>query len=415
MQFYAEGGTITKRHPVTSRFAEGASEDFDKITVDDVIRIDHSSHVGNIDKTHLLLKGDIPNGDHYVRVKNRTGALLNINHLGKLYAYAGISSPEITMLTTTSAENVNKIGEHETEIDALITATQTLSTATQTLSTATQTLSADLQTVEITLNNAAPATSTAVENSIVKRDNVNGTVFTTLDTHIISADEAVYLEKNAQLLFSPYHMVNGVLVKKVGWVFRFGRAEEQSDVGDNTQDGLEFISPSTNEIRIQVNEASPTIETVNNKFTNVWVRLRDAQRNAQYEINQFGGQTRIHATLNKPLTPGVATTSGFSGGVTDFVFTLGAAWVFSNVAEHEIILTRTTLNPYMVYIFCFLDSVGANIQSRVFIKRQTNLIEGISVPSEIRCVLAAEARNGELQFAAGTKIVLRLRVQHFIV
>ena len=384
MQFYAEGGTITKRHPVTSRFAEGASEDFDKITVDDVIKIDHSSHVGNIDKTHLLLKGDIPNGDHYVRVKNSTGALLNINHLGKLYAYAGISSPEITTLTTTSAENVNKIGEHETEIDALITATQTLSTATQTLS-------ADLQTVEITLNNAAPATSTAVENSIVKRDNVNGTVFTTLDTHIISADEAVYLEKNAQLLFSPYHMVNGVLVKKVGWVFRFGRAEEQSDVGDNTQDGLEFISPSTNEIRIQVNEASPTIETVNNKFTNVWVRLRDAQRNAQYEINQFGGQTRIHATLNKPLTPGVATTSGFSGGVTDFVFTLGAAWVFSNVAEHEIILTRTTLNPYMVYIFCFLDSVGANIQSRVFIKRQTNLIEGISVPSEIRCVLAAES------------------------
>ena len=81
MQFYAEGGTITKRHPVTSRFAEGASEDFDKITVDDVIKIDHSSHVGNIDKTHLLLKGDIPNGDHYVRVKNSTGALLNINHL----------------------------------------------------------------------------------------------------------------------------------------------------------------------------------------------------------------------------------------------------------------------------------------------------------------------------------------------
>lgn len=100
MQFYAEGGTITKRHPVTIRFAEGASEDFDQITVDDVIRIDHASHVGNIDKTHLLLKGDIPSGDHYVRVKNSTGALLNINHLGKLYAYAGISSPEITTLTS---------------------------------------------------------------------------------------------------------------------------------------------------------------------------------------------------------------------------------------------------------------------------------------------------------------------------
>jgi hypothetical protein len=68
MQFYAEGGTITKRHPVTSRFAEGGSEEFDKITVDDVIRIDHSSHVGNEDKAHLLLKGDLPVGDHYIRV-----------------------------------------------------------------------------------------------------------------------------------------------------------------------------------------------------------------------------------------------------------------------------------------------------------------------------------------------------------
>ena len=408
MQFYAEGGTITKRHPVTIRFAEGTSEDFDRITVDDVIRIDHASHVGNIDKTHLLLKGDIPSGDHYVRVKNSTGALLNINHLGKLYAYAGISSPEITTLTTTSADNVSRIVAHDTEISALITATQTLNTTTQTLNT-------DLQSVEITVNNAAPATSTAVENSIVKRDNVNGTVFTILDTNILSADEAVQLVKDGQLLFTPYHLVNGVNVPKVGWTFRLGRSDDQTDISDNTQDGLEFISPSTNEVRIQVNEATPTIETVNNKYQHVWVRHRDVQRTSQYEVNQFGSHTRIHATEQASITPGIETTGGFATGVTDYVLTLGSAWVFANVSEHEVSLTRADLNPYFVYSFCFLDAPGVSVQSRVYIKRETHLVEGISIPSELRYVLAAEPRSGELQFAAGTKIVLRVNVSHFIV
>ena len=400
MQFYAEGGTITKRHPVTSRFAEGASEDFDRITVDDVIRIDHSSHVGNEDKTHLLLKGDIPVGDHYVRVKNSGGTLLNINHLGKLHAFAGISSPEITNLTTVLTANVIKTDSNEDGLDAL--------------NVSIGTVGSDLQALEITVNNAAPATSTAVENSLVKRDNVNGTVFTNLDADIISSDNAFLLVKDGQLLFEPYHTVNGILVPKQGWTFRFGRSDDQADVSDNTQDGLEFISPSTNEVRIQVNEASPTIETVNNKYQDVWARYRDASRDSQYEVNQYGGHTRVHNTQNVSLTPGTAATSDFYGGVTDFNFTLAAAWVFGNVSEVEIVLSKTEIHPYQAYTFCYLDTVGANVHSRVYIKRETHLVESIAVPSELRYILAAEPRNGELQFAAGTKIVLRVRVQMLI-
>ena len=119
MQYYAEGGTIYKRHPVTTRFAEGSSEDFDRITVDDVIRIDHSSHVGNVDKTHLLLKGDIPVGDHYLRVKNSNGTLLSINHNGKLHAFSGISSPEITNTTLVMTQNVEHIDTNAEQIEAL--------------------------------------------------------------------------------------------------------------------------------------------------------------------------------------------------------------------------------------------------------------------------------------------------------
>ena len=400
MQFYAEGGTITKRHPVTNRFAEGASGNFDKLSVDDVVWIDHSSHVGNEDKSHLLLKGDLPLGDHYVRVKNSAGTLLNINHVGKLHAYAGISSPEITHLTTVLTANVIKTEDNEEGVDALNASIGTVGT--------------DLAALEIAVNNAAPATSSAVENSLVKRDNVNGTVFTLLEADIISSDNAVLLVKDGQLLFKPYHVVNGINVPKHGWSFRFGRSDDQADISDNTQDGLEFISPSTNEIRIQVNEASPTIETVNNKYQGVWVRHRNAARVSQYEVNQYGEKTRVHWTVPISLTPGIAATKDFSVGVNDFNITLAAAWVFGNVPEVEIILSKTEIHPYQVYAFCFLDTVGANVQSRVYIKRETHLVESIAVPSELRYILAAEPRAGELQFAAGTKIVLRVRVQMLI-
>jgi hypothetical protein len=408
MQFYAEGGTITKRHPVTSRFAEGASEDFDKITVDDVIRIDHSSHVGNEDKAHLLLKGDLPVGDHYVRVKNSGGTLMNINHAGKIHAFAGLSSPEITNLTTVLTANV--------------TNTSTNTTGLANLNSSIATVGTDIAALEIVVNNAAPATSTAVENSIVKRDNVNGTVFTKLDTDILSAETAVNLVKDGQLLFTPHTMVNGVSVPKPGvngvdWQFRFGRAEETADTSDNTQDGLEFISPSRNEILIQVNEGNPTITTVNDKLHDVWVRHRDSQRTSQYEVNQFGNHTRIHVISNISMTPGILLSQNpaFGEGVTDFVFTLATPWIFANVPEHEVILERHLSNPYNVFTFLFMSNPGVNIQSRVYLKRETHMIDNLSVASELRYIIAVEPRGAETQFPTGTKMVLRVKIDHFII
>ena len=403
MQFYAEGGTITKRYPVTSRFAEGGSEDFDRITVDDVIRIDHSSHVGNEDKAHLLLKGDLPVGDHYIRVKNSNGTLMNINHAGKIHAFAGLSSPEITNITTVLTANV--------------TNTSTNTTGVANLNSSIATVGTDLAALEIVVNNAAPATSTAVENSIVKRDNVNGTVFTLLDTNIISADTAMHIIKDGQLLYKPYHMVNGVLVPKQGWQFRFGRAEETTDVSDNTQDGLEFISPSSNEILIQVNEENPTITTVNDKFHDVWVRHRDNQRTSQFEVNQYGSHTRIHVTSPISMTPGILLSQNpqFAEGVTDYVFTLAAPWIFANVSEHEVILERQHSNPFNVLSHLFMRNVGVNIQSRVYLKRETHMIDNLSVPSELRYIFGVDPRGAESQFPTGTTIVLRVKINSFII
>ena len=102
---------------------------------------------------------------------------MNINHLGKLYAYAGISSPEITTLTSVLTTAVDDVAALETSFVTLGNAVTTMST--------------DLAAVEITVNNSAAATSTAVENSIVKRDNLNGTVFTLLDSRSISKRRSV--------------------------------------------------------------------------------------------------------------------------------------------------------------------------------------------------------------------------------
>ena len=104
----------------------------------------------------------------------------------------------------------------------------------------------------------------------------------------------------------------------------------------------------------------------------------------------------------------------FLGGVTDHEITLAAAWVFGNVSEVEIILHKQMLHPFNLYSFCFLDTIGVNIKSRVFIKRETHRIEAISGPSELRWILAAEPLGSELQFAAGTKFVLRVRIQMMI-
>jgi hypothetical protein len=272
------------------------------------------------------------------------------------------------------------------------------------------------------VNNAAPATSTAVENSIVKRDNVNGTVFTKLDTDILSAETAVNLVKDGQLLFTPHTMVNGVSVPKPGvngvdWQFRFGRAEETADTSDNTQDGLEFISPSRNEILIQVNEGNPTITTVNDKLHDVWVRHRDSQRTSQYEVNQFGNHTRIHVISNISMTPGILLSQNpaFGEGVTDFVFTLATPWIFANVPEHEVILERHLSNPYNVFTFLFMSNPGVNIQSRVYLKRETHMIDNLSVASELRYIIAVEPRGAETQFPTGTKMVLRVKIDHFII
>ena len=156
---------------------------------------------------------------------------------------------------------------------------------------------------------------------------------------------------------------------------------------------------------------------MNDKLHDVWVRHRDSQRTSQYEVNQYGSHTRIHVTSPISMTPGILLSQNpaFAEGVTDFVFTFAAPWIFANVPEHEVILERFHTNPYNVLSHLFLRNAGVNIQSRIYLKRETHMIDNLSAPSELRYIIAVEPRGAETQFPTGTKMVLRVKIARFIV
>ena len=208
MERFQVGEVIVQRFPVTERFARGdLSEKFDKLTVDDVVILDHAQHTGNEDKAHLLLSGDISAGDHYVRIKNSSGALLNIDHNGKLHAISGLVAPELTAMSEAITIQSELIIENDTGIETaldLIAANQTELVAT-------------LETTEYLSSrivDSEPATHEAIDNSLVQRDNLQGTTFTRIDTTNVLVQTEVALHKDAKLNYIPYHTVNGESVPR---------------------------------------------------------------------------------------------------------------------------------------------------------------------------------------------------------
>jgi hypothetical protein len=409
MERFQVGEVIVQRFPVTERFARGdLSEKFDKLTVDDVITIDHAQHTGNEDKAHLLLSGDISTGDHYVRIKNSSGTLLNIDHNGKLHAISGLVAPELTAMSQAITSQSELIISNDTDIGTmfdLIAANQTELVAT-------------LETSEYLSSrvvDSEPATHEAIDNSLVQRDNTQGTTFTRIDLTNLLVEKQVALHKDAKLNYIPYHTVNGVSVP-LGplYQYRFGRAEEIGD-GQMHTDGLEFLNPDPNEIKLQVNNTTPTIETVNTKDGDLypWVRHRDSDRVSQVEIDSYGVHTRItNVTSIHNVTPGVVTVVPPGRGITEYVLHLSSAWIFANVAEHTIQITRTLVQEAFITAMVFIDNKdGApaqNISSRAFLKRQMHFRNDTGHMIQ-RYVIGHFVANSEVSFPIGTKIVLRVK------
>jgi hypothetical protein len=165
-----------------------------------------------------------------------------------------------------------------------------------------------------------------------------------------------------------------------------------------------------------VNDTTPTIETVNTKDGDLypWVRHRDSNRVSQVEIDSYGVHTRItNLTSIHNVTPGVVTSMVPPGrGITEYVFHLSSAWIFANVTEHIIQITRTLDQEEFITAMVFIDNKdGAsaqNISSRAFLKRQM-LFRNDTGHMIQRYVIGHFVANSEVSFPIGTKIVLRLK------
>jgi hypothetical protein len=245
---------------------------------------------------------------------------------------------------------------------------------------------------------------------------LQGTTFTRIDTTNVLVQTEVALHKDAKLNYIPYHTVNGESVPRGPlYQYRFGRAEEIGD-GQMHTDGLEFLSPGPNEIKLQVNDTTPTIETVNSKDGDLhpWVRHRDSNRVAQVEIDAYGVHTRINNTTNfHNVTPGITISYPPGVGITDYILHLSSPWIFANVLEHTVVITRTIDHEdFIIGPTVFIDNKGGlqanDISSRVFLKRQMHFRNSAGHLIQ-RYVLGHFVANNETSFPIGTKIVIRLK------
>ena len=404
MQHFGYGNKIITRFPVTAEFARGESSmQFEKIKVDDGIEIDHANAPSNLDKSHLLLKGSLSSGEQYVRIKKNSETLVHIDHNGKIHALSGISAPELTAMES----DINEIAQGITELDNDVT----------TIAQDVNTNEADIEHLQSRILDAEVATSDAVDNSLVRRDNIDGTVFTRIDASILDIQEEVGLYKDAKLNFIPYHTVNGEQVPFDGYQYRFGRAEEIG--GDNSQDGLEFISPppanndpNGNEVRIQVSSHTPTIETVNTKYGVPYVRHRDFNRDIAIEIDKFGIHQRFTDTIQLNLTSGIDIEHDLVVGMTKYVITLATNWVFATHHNINVTLRREITTPIqLMSAYCYIDNylgpVAGNVKSHVFIRRHSAIREHSGLVKQL-FQLERHAENNETQFPAGTKIILQV-------
>lgn len=243
----------------------------------------------------------------------------------------------------------------------------------------------NLQTADVTQNAAIANNTIQITNSthesthdtLVKRNNTTTTQFHDITTNILSVNDGVGIYGDGTLQFVPTDDNDDPVV---GYKYRFGSNAEELPDTTLQGDGLEFKDPTGNEILVQVNQQTPTIELQVNKNADVpFLLVRNTASDKLVQIDAQGVSQRYDVFAMTQLTPGtLLQTTALESGPQVHRFELFSAWT-EQVAETVIEISASELQSTAEHrvienLDVCLDDLSVvtgvpDIHSRVFVKR----------------------------------------------
>lgn len=408
--FYKMATTVIGNGPSYSIYYPDESEvsplsEFQKIIVDGgEIILDKAAHNDNF--AHLYLSGALQSHEAYVKIKNAGGTeLFKIDYTGKLYAPQGIVAPEITTVTTATTSNTASITSLTSSVGSNTSTISTISTQLTANSNSISSLSPQVTSNTLARNGA---TASAIDSTLVLRDNNNGTHFATLTSNIVNVGQACALYGDANIQWVAQDSQGNNLP---GTICRFGRNHEELGDTSGAGDGLELIGRTVagaqrNKIELFPHVSSPSLQMINSKNAGIpWVRLKTHDGSDSFEIDQYGISQIYNNSTAYNLSPGNNYTGVLERGFNQMTFTLSGHWT---PASGDIILILKSPAFVKDYIIKQLEiavdqsSLNSYIQSVVYVDRYTKHLKQSPTESEVRIVLKQELLGAEVNIPSNT-------------
>lgn len=202
-----------------------------------------------------------------------------------------------------------------------------------------------------------------------------------LSTELIDVEQSVNLYGDAACQYTPQ---TSQFVNLQGYTYRFGKNQEELGDFSTQGDGLEMKEPSGNEILIQVNDITPTIQIRRVKNPGIESLVVSTQRVSAADpghkiitIDDAGLHVRRDDQNDVLLTPGNAISVGvLISGFQTHRFRLDQAWASeSTETEIEIYSATSAAEFYHIQnLEVTLDDLSqsgavASANARVYIKR----------------------------------------------
>jgi hypothetical protein len=275
----------------------------------------------------------------------------------------------------------------------------------------------DLQTADVTQTSAianntiqiANSTHESTHDTLVKRNNTGTTQFHDITTNILSVNDGVAIYGDGTLQFVPTDDNDDPVV---GYKYRFGSNAEELPDTTLQGDGLEFRDPTGNDILVQVNQQTPTIELQVNKNADVpFLLVRNTASDKLVQLDAHGVSQRYDVFSMTQLTPGtLLQTTALEHGPQVHRFELFSAWT-EQVAETIIEISAsdlqsTTEHRVIENLDVCLDDLSvvsgvADIHSRLCVKRwgqYRNVVQRLYI------VIGCDFHNNEIQLDASSQI-----------